>query len=332
MNPVVYCTPLLFPVIATLGMILGGLWSWVLPVVVFGLVPLVELKITGAAEDQSSIPGSNSQAHRWVLYLTLPLTIATALVLQYKVSVDALSWLELAGGVLSTGIVLGGLGINVGHELGHSRSPFERNLAKALLCVTLYMHFFIEHNRGHHKNVATDEDPASSRRGESVYPFWFRSVLGGWMSAWRIDAKQMTRFQLIQLAVSICVFGFFGWQAGLAWVVASMLGILLLETVNYVEHYGLRRLKRANGRYERVRPVHSWNADHPLGRALLFELTRHADHHANAGRSYATLRHLGQAPQLPTGYPGMIMAALFPPLFFALMHPRLDAQIARAAS
>jgi alkane 1-monooxygenase len=331
-SPIVYCAPLTFPVIAIVGLMRGGIYAWALPALVFGVVPLVEIWLRGADAGQSSVPNASRRWHRLVLYLSLPLVAGTTAVLIHQAGTDALVGLDWVGGVLSTGLVLGGLGINVAHELGHSRSRAERNAAKVLLSMSLYMHFFIEHNRGHHRNVGTEIDPASARRGEKLYAFWLRSITGGWMSAWWIAPGQMARLQAFQLSLIAGVIALAGWAAALSWIAAAGVGVLLLETVNYVEHYGLYRQRKENGRYERVQPIHSWNADHPVGRALLFELTRHADHHANTGRPYAALRHLGQAPQLPTGYPGMILAALIPSLFFRLMHPRLDAIAQRRAA
>jgi len=332
MHPLIYCIPLSLPVIGILGLSAGGVWVWSLPVLIFVLIPVVELRLGGADQTRSSVPQPSTLAHRAVVWSALPAVFAMLAYMFYRVGTGGLAGFELAGGVFTTGLVLGGLGINVAHELGHGRTRTERTGSKAMLAMCLYMHFFIEHNRGHHRHVATDADPASARRGELVFMFWFRSIIGGWRSAWRIDSAQMALFQLIQIGLVVFVAATFGWQVAVAWAFAALFGVLLLETVNYVEHYGLQRAKRPDGRYERVRDVHSWNADHPVGRALLFELTRHADHHANPGRPYATLRHLGQAPQLPTGYPGMIMAALVPPLFFRLMGARLDALVSQQAA
>ena len=200
------------------------------------------------------------------------------------------------------------------------------------------MHFFIEHNRGHHKNVSTDEDPASARRGEMLYAFWMRSVVTGWISAWKIEnirlaklnlswyslRNEMLIYQFIQVGLLVLITLLFGWQAMLAFVAAATIGFLLLETVNYIEHYGLRRKKVDGEYYEKVMPVHSWNSDHPIGRLMLFELTRHSDHHYMASRKYQILRHFDKSPQMPTGYPGMMILSLFPPLWFKVMHAHID--------
>ena len=199
------------------------------------------------------------------------------------------------------------------------------------------MHFYIEHNKGHHKNVSTKEDPSSARRGEIVYLFYFRSVIMGFLSAWHIAAdeqkkkgkpvvhfsNQMIQFQLLQLLFITAIYLFFGWMVLLSFFVAATIGFLLLETVNYIEHYGLERRKTEKG-YERAMPEHSWNSSHVLGRLILFELSRHSDHHYLASRKYQILRHHDEAPQMPTGYPGMVILSLFPPLWFAIMNRRID--------
>ncbi|MEC8422286.1 MAG: alkane 1-monooxygenase, partial [Myxococcota bacterium] len=275
-----------------------------------------------------------------------PLQIASVVGMLCKVAWGDLSAFEVVGAVATAAMGCGAYGINVAHELGHRRTGRERLGAKVLLLTSLYMHFYIEHNRGHHARVATEEDPASSRKGEWLYAFWVRSLVGGWMSAWRLEAErlgrrnqrvvswqnEMLRYQLIQgLVLGGCLV-VFGPVATLAFIGAALGGALQLETVNYIEHYGLSREKREDGRYERVRPEHSWNTNLPLGRALLFDLTRHADHHAYPARPYAVLRHFDEALQLPTGYPGMMVLSLCPPLFIGLMDRWTERERARVAA
>ena|SRR5690554_2857922 len=207
-------------------------------------------------------------------------------------------------------------------------------MAKALLLTSLYTHFFIEHNRGHHTRVGTDLDPASARFGEWLWTFIPRSMVGGYLSAWELErerlrarnakvlswANEMVRLSVLQLVFTTAIFLVFGWVAGLGFIGAAIIGGMLLETVNYLEHYGLEREILEDGKIERVLPIHSWNANQPMGRYLLFELSRHSDHHAHARRKYQTLRHFDYSPQLPTGYPGMMILAWIPPLWFAVVH------------
>ena len=206
-----------------------------------------------------------------------------------------------------------------------------------LLLTSQYMHFYIEHNKGHHKRIATPEDPSSARYGEWVYTFYFRTIIFSYFSAWNIANKEvkkkgksvfsiyneMIQFTLIQIAFVAIIFFWFGWLVTLYYLAASVIGIALLETVNYIEHYGLQRKFLGDGKYERAMPEHSWNSNHVIGRLMLFELSRHSDHHYLASRKYQVLRHHENSPQMPTGYPGMMILSLFPPAWFWVMNRRI---------
>ena len=341
-----YIITWLLPIISILTMFQGD-WSLVLiPVITFVIVPIAELLSSGVTNNYSKEETAfRRKAARfdWVIYMMVPLQVAVVTTMITLIATGHLQGWAVVGAVVSTGICCGSFGINIGHELGHRSKKYEQNLAKLMLLTTLYMHFFIEHNRGHHARVATDDDPASSKKGDLLYPFIFRSITQGWISAWKIEARrlrkharpylnlnnQMLRFQLIQLGTLAALLMVAGPLATVAFIGASFVGICLLETINYVEHYGLRRNQKANGRYERVQPHHSWNANHPLGRVLLYDLTRHSDHHANPGRKFSVLRHFDGAPQLPAGYPAMIILANIPPLWFKVMDPWLDKELER---
>ena len=345
----VYTLSFLPGLLALAAIWLGGAWLLLPAVVVFGLVPLLELGLAGTTRNLGAEAELAQRASGWhdlLLVLVVPLQLGIVGSLLVQVGAGGLSGLEILGATATAALGCGSYGINVAHELGHRRKPHERFLARLLLLTSLYMHFYIEHNRGHHSRVATEEDPASSRKGEWLYAFWARSVFGGWRSAWELEAQrlarkgcsawsldnEMLRYQLIQLAFLGGVLLLFGPVATIAFVGAAVGGILQLETVNYIEHYGLHRDRAASGRYERVRPEHSWNSNHPLGRALLFDLTRHADHHAYPARPYPVLRHHDDALQLPTGYPGMMVLALVPPAFIGVMDHWIDRERARLAA
>jgi len=243
----------------------------------------------------------------------------------------------LAGRIISMGLLCGTFGINVAHELGHRVNKFEQFLAKMLLLTSLYMHFFIEHNKGHHKHVATASDPSTAKYNQSLYAFWPQTLVGTYKSAWRIANEELSKkgqsvfslrnemllFQLIQLLFLVGIFIFFGLTTTLLFMVAALIGGLLLESVNYIEHYGLTRNETENHQFERVQPHHSWNSNHIIGRLMLFELSRHSDHHYLASRKYQILRSFDNAPQMPTGYPGMILLSLVPPLWFKVMNNRM---------
>jgi alkane 1-monooxygenase len=307
---------------------------------VFGLLPLIELFLPQSTDNVAETEEPQRSRRRffdWLLYLNAPMVFGTTLWFLHLVAQGSLGWAELLGLTLSVGIVIGANGINVAHELGHRDLAAEQHLAKLMLLPALYQHFFVEHNRGHHKHIATELDPASARLGEWLYAFWWRSVTGGWRSAWALEGERlrkagrsfwgwdnaMLRFSAYQTLWLSGVYVVFDWQGLLAALAVAVVGFLLLETVNYIEHYGLRRRQLASGRYEPVSPQHSWNSNHELGRIFLYELTRHSDHHFKATRKYQILRHMDESPQMPLGYPGSMLIALVPPLWFATMNPRV---------
>lgn len=335
-----YLLSLTVPVTVFLSLYLPGYWSFLTVVYAFGMIPLAELVLAPEEENMSAAEESvaaSSRYYDFIVYLNVPLQVGFMVYFVYLLGFTPLTWVELAGKVASFGLSCGALGINVAHELGHRKDKLEQFMSKILLMTSLYMHFFIEHNRGHHKRVSTDEDPASSRLGQSIYNFIPRSVVGGYFSAWKLERQrletrgfafwsvhnEMIRFTAIQTALLVAIFAFFGLKALTGFVLAAIVGFSMLETVNYIEHYGLRREKKANGKYERVMPAHSWNSNHPYGRLVLYELTRHSDHHYLASRPYQVLRHFEEAPQMPTGYPGMMLLALIPPIWFSVMDKRV---------
>lgn len=345
MRAYTYLSGILLSGLSLIGFLYGGFWAFSFPLVTFGLVPLLELMIDPDEfnHDQEHFAArAKERVFKLMVWMIIPIQYTMLWIYLCKVEIG-LSVIDWMGMTLSMGLMCGSYGINVAHELGHRTTELERTGSKALLLTSLYMHFFIEHNRGHHARVATMEDPASAREGETVYQFWVRSVVGGFVSAWELEARRLSRHQkgawsfknqvlrfiLIQLLFTGSIFIFFGMIAGLSFMICAMIGVLLLETVNYIEHYGLSRLPKARGGYEPVKPIHSWNSNHPIGRALLFELSRHSDHHAHPKRNYATLRHHPQSLQLPTGYPGMILFALIPKFYVPFMSRYLQKEHAR---
>lgn len=341
MHPLVYSAPLWLLPPSFAAMLVGGPLVWLVPVVTFGILPVVDQLSRGThhnpADDEAAARLADGRFDA-LLIAVVPAQVALLLLFLTQVSRGALTGADLVGATATMGIACGVYGINVAHELGHRTSRTHQRLAQVLLLTSLYLHFFVEHNRGHHRRVATPDDPASARRGETVYAFWLRSIPGSWRHAWQLENdrvqragqpwwswdNQMVRFTTVEVtAVAVVGFAFGPW-ALLHGLAAAALGALLLETVNYLEHYGLTRNLIEHGVYERVRPAHSWTSDRPAGRAFLFDLTRHADHHAHAARPFSVLRHFDEAPELPMGYPAMILLALVPPLFFAVMDPALD--------
>ncbi len=327
--------------ILILSIVLGGKGVFIAPLYVFVLIPLIEHFLPQSAVNMSKVEEEIARKDIWydiVIWLVLPVQLITLFFFLNRVSDGSLQWWELGGMIITFGIACSVMGINVAHELGHRNTWYEQTMAKILLLTSLYMHFFIEHNRGHHKNVSTDEDPASAKYGESLYGFFVRSVRDGWLSAWHLEAQrlkkdnqsfwsvhnEMLMFQIIQVSFLALIFAVWGWKTMLFFIASATIGFLLLETVNYVEHYGLRRKKIDGAYYDKVMPVHSWNSDHPIGRIMLFELTRHSDHHYMTSRKYQILRHFDNSPQMPTGYAAMMLMAFFPPLWFAVMNKEIE--------
>ncbi len=337
-----YLSVLTLPLTVVLAFSLRGIWSFLPLVYAFGLIPLFELLVRPQATNLDAAEEALARQdpwYDWVIYLMVPVQVFFVGYFLLTLQQQSLTLAETIGLIFALGLMCGVFGINIGHELGHRVQAHERILAKIALLTSLYMHFYIEHNRGHHKRVATEADPASARFGEHIYHFWGRSIVYSYLSAWELEEKrlakkqhswfswqnEMLRFHLIQLLWLAAIGVFFGPLILLCYLGAALIGILLLETVNYIEHYGLQRTATREGRYQQVRPEHSWNSNHVLGRLMLFELSRHSDHHYQASRKYQILRHHEMAPQMPTGYPGMMVLALVPPLWFRVMHPQLSA-------
>jgi alkane 1-monooxygenase len=303
------------------------------------MVPLVELFIApnpvnlDAAEEQLA---KANKGYDFILWCTIPFQYFLLYTFLTHIG-SSQSNLDTLGSIIGMGLLCGAFGINVAHELGHRTNKFEQFLAKSLLLTSLYMHFFIEHNKGHHKHVATPDDPSTAKFRQTVYAFWVQTFIGTYLSAWHIaieDAKKKQRFmpivfnemmlfQVIQIGLLLLIFINFGFIITAYFILAALIGAILLETVNYIEHYGLQREKGAGALFERVQPHHSWNSNHIIGRLMLFELSRHSDHHYMASRKYQVLRNMDEAPQMPTGYPGMIILSLFPPLWFKIMHQQM---------
>lgn len=313
---------------------------WMTLVVTFVLIPALDAWV--GAPRRGAMQALPEAVARWIprAHLVFQAWLLTEAV---RLAPSA-AWGELVVFALAVGTVTGGVGITVAHELGHRASLLDRAIAKALLVSVLYGHFFVEHVRGHHVRVATPDDPATAPRGMNVYRFIPRSIIGGFAHAWKLEAMRLRRggrsswhpsnWVLSGALWSALLLGTAGWAGGapalVLFVLQAVWAFVLLEIVNYIEHYGLQR-SRQGTRYEPVQPRHSWNADFAISNWLLFNLQLHSDHHAHMQRPYESLRSMPEAPQLPAGYPTMVVAALIPPLWFALIEPRLPHARAAAA-
>lgn len=343
-----YLSAFIIPLLVFLGYYLGGNFNFITIIFVYLLIPMADQLVgifkKNFDKEEEKIASEDS-FYRMVLILWAIFQVGF-------VFWGAFAWINFNGNVFQKlGFLLGfsasagGVGITVAHELGHKQGKLQQFCSKIILMTVSYMHFFIEHNKGHHVWVATEHDPATSRKGENLYKFWWRTVTGSIASAWSIEKERLRRAnkkfysidnQMIVYLVSTISFafilfgtvsffeGYLAWSVLLFFILQSIYSFTLLEIVNYIEHYGITRKKLDNGKFERVNPKHSWNSSHLVSNFFLFQLQRHSDHHANASKLYQVLQHFEESPQLPQGYPAMMLLALVPPLWYKVMDKRLD--------
>ena len=328
------------PISVYISFISTGIWTYSSVFYGFLIIPLLDI-IVGEAKENLSDEDISYIKNKWIfdlmLYLNFPIVFGLLYFIFYNIHSNVYEVYELVGLALSGGILLVTNGINVAHELGHRKPFFDRFLSQTLYIPCLYMHFFIEHNYGHHLKVATPEDPATAKLNQSVYSFWFTSVTRQYISAWKIQKQMLKRdglhflslknkmifYHIIQALYIIIVYFLFSLNVALFSIVIGVTAFLFLECINYIEHYGLRRFKNKSGRYERIQLHHSWNSNYNLGRITLYELTRHSDHHYKSTKKYQTLKSYNESPTLPLGYPASILLSLVPPLWFFVMNPRV---------
>lgn len=341
---------LLSPLLPVLGLALLILTAatghsvllWGMPLFFYVLIPMLDVLI---GVDRNNPPESavvdleRDRYYRVIVYGYIPTQYAVTILGAWLVATQPLAWWGILGAIMTVGII-NGVGINTAHELGHKKASLERWLAKLTLGPVAYGHFYVEHNKGHHRRVATPEDAASSRMGETFWEFLPRTMIGSARSAWDIERERLARQgksvwsldndNLQAWAVTVLLFGglalWLGWAILPFLLVQAFVGAALLEVVNYIEHYGLlRQWDAKTGRYERCNPAHSWNSNNVVTNLFLYQLQRHADHHANPTRRYQSLRHFDESPQLPSGYASMIVLAYLSPLWFRQIDPLVAA-------
>jgi len=323
-----------------------GLGTFISVIYAFIILPFLDL-IAGNNSENLSKEEKNNKKTKWIfdvmLYLNLPIVFGLLWLVFTKVQTQEYATYECIGLGLSTGILLATNAINVAHELGHRTPYFERFMSKCLYIPCLYMHFYIEHNFGHHMNVATPNDGATAKYNQTVFSFWITSVTKQYLDAWKCQMKllkiqnqpffsmknDMLWYHLIQPAYLFGVFYFFSFNVMLFAIAIGVVSFLFLESINYIEHYGLVRFKTPSGRYERVQPQHSWNSNFNIGRIVLYELTRHSDHHFKSSKKYQLLNSYEQSPTLPFGYPASILLSFIPPLWFKIMNPLVPKEMKR---
>lgn len=327
------------PISVLLSIYLKELFSYTSVIYVFLFVPVVELFLPtnlSTFSEQETKSRLKDRFFDWLLYLNVPIVYLILFFGLYSFANYDIKPYEYLGFILSLGILLATNAVNVAHELGHRKNTFDVFITRLLLLPCLYMHFTMEHNYGHHKNVATELDPASAKKGQNLYHFWITSVFGQYKNAWKIQMKLLKNkrasffslenkllfFLFYQGLYLITIYFWLGEGALLLAFLAGVISFLFLETINYIEHYGLRR-KKVGKKYERVQNTHSWNSDHIMGRIILYELTRHSDHHYRASKKYQVLESFQDSPRLPFGYPMSMLLAFVPPIWFAFIHPVL---------
>ena len=328
------------PASAYLSFISTGIGTYSAVIFAFMVIPILDL-IAGETKENLSEEDASYKKTKWIfdlmLYLNVPLVFGLLYFVLMKVHTQTYNNYELVGLALSSGILLATNGINVAHELGHRKPYFERFLSKILYIPCLYMHFYIEHNFGHHLHVATPKDGATARYKQTLYSFWLTSVCRQYLSAWKIQNQLIKRngwsffsvkndmlwYSIIQPLYLLTVYLVFSWWVMCFAAIIGVVAFLFLESINYIEHYGLRRFKTPSGKYELVQPHHSWNSNFNIGRITLYELTRHSDHHYKASKKYQLLNSYEESPTLPLGYPSSILLSLVPPLWFWVMNPRV---------
>lgn len=318
-------------------------WAWFLYFFIFGVIPLADFWVgqdPSNPDETFQVPAmSEEKIYRFFTLIMGAVWLAGLYWAGWIFIHNDYNLLGQVGWIVSIGTVGGIIAINLGHELAHKDPRIENWASGVLLASVCYAGFKVEHVRGHHVNVSTPEDASSSRYNQSLYAFLPHAFKHNFLNAWRLEKEFLERKGLknisrhneliwwygISLLMAVSFGIWLGWQGVVFFLGQSFFAALALEIINYVEHYGLHRRVDANGRYERTTPAHSWNSNYFVTNILLFQLQRHSDHHAYAKRRYQVLRHYDESPQLPAGYAGMYVLALFPPLWFKVMNPRVEA-------
>lgn len=337
-----YILAFVLPILTWMSFSMDG-WVALLPLFYgYILFPVLELFLPvdhTNLNEKILIDEKNESFYDQLLLLAAAIYVSTFIYFFISLSTTPLYSMEYWARIMSMGIIAGIFGFNVGHELTHRvDNSLEKFAGNILLLGSLNLHFVTFHHGGHHRNVGKPTDPSTARRGEWLYTYWWRSHIGGFFEAWRIDRQiainkghapyswhnAQVKNLFITTIYLITLFNLLTKHQFVAYLIVVLISIILLETINYIEHYGLTRKVNIKGKYEPVRHHHSWNSDHFFGRAMMFNLSRHSDHHYNGSIKYQSLKYIPETPQMPTGYPGMFVLAFIPPLWFYVMHKELD--------
>lgn len=327
MQSLFYGSGFLISALSTWGFYSGGAWTWTGFILLFGIVSLLDLLFPKLKIDLSLTQSKISDLWLFIspFYLTFLLIYSGYLFLQ------STSVFEMTGLLLSQGTLLGALGITMAHELVHRPEKWQRALGVWNLQLVHFGHWGIEHVFGHHKNVATPLDSATAKKNQTLYQFWFQNYFGGFKNAWKHEAhrsKNLLQNRLFHyLAISFLtlsfVFIFLPLKVLFFWLGVSFLAVILLLTVDYIEHYGLIRKTNENGFFEPVKPEHSWDSQSLFTNIILMNLGLHTHHHLKARLPFQQLASNPASRQMPYGYSVMVALAFVPPLYFKLMNPKL---------
>jgi len=340
MGKIKYFAAFIVPILALYTFSTTGISAYFGLIFIFVLIPFFEIILTPDTYNLSKTEKELAKEDFFfdlVMYLVVPVHLFVIYYFLTTINEPFLTYSDILARVLMMGVLLAFLGINVGHDLGHkTKNPIKQICAQILLTTSIQNHFLPYHNGGHHKDVGTPNDLTSAKKGDNYYFFAVKSQIGGYFKTWKLEDKRikasgknplmnpMIIYTLLPIIFLICIYYFFGLFVTTCYFVAAVVGISQLEAQNYFAHYGLRRKLTSDGRYETVKAQHSWNSDHVLGRALLFELTRHSDHHYMGAKPYQVLDSREESPMLPFGYPVMLLLSYFPFLFRPLMNKQLN--------
>jgi alkane 1-monooxygenase len=319
-----YLSPFAFLALLPLGGLLGGGWAFLAAIA----TPLCLALLDGALGDEGNIRRGAAGA-RWIPRIYVVLQLAATAWAAVRVVSPSTSVVEALGLTASAGVTTGVFGFVAAHELIHSRYPRDRALGLTFLASVFYMHFRIAHLHGHHRRAATVDDPASARLGEGLYAFLIRSITGQFREAWEFEIRRsrgnrMIAYLAIEAAL-LAMLAMASWRASLFMLAVAAIAVILLESFNYVAHYGL---SRETG--EALGPQHSWNSERRMNNAALLNMGRHSDHHRGGGRSFEELERVARSAELPSGYAAALLTALVPPLWRRIMDPRARAVMERA--
>tara|TARA_B100000686_G_scaffold257199_1_gene269200 strand:+ start:348 stop:1361 length:1014 start_codon:yes stop_codon:yes gene_type:complete len=327
-------TPLILIGASSLGLIINPSWSISPFIWVFVLVPLIDLLLPYLSKQDVDL--RENILHNFSILIILPCILFLIIFGLIVVSDSSINILVAASLGAAVGMSGGSIGITTAHELIHRQNKYMRGIGVLLLVLCCYGHFRIEHVYGHHKHVATKEDPATARKGENFYFYFIRCVINSVISSWNIEKNILDKKNINTLSLQNRMLHYFVLEIiflfiaffiaginGLVFVIFhSFVSIILLELVNYIQHYGLER-KMENGKYEIFTDHHSWNSRHISANWSTFNLGLHAEHHQSASKHYPLLSQEEKVIEMPANYSIMLIMALIPPLWFFIMHKKL---------